>query len=114
MRSGVIRTRGLNGNVITAAGLIIAASMYGLVFANLGSSSSGAFVLRPGLLDTFLVRVPLPCPPLPCRLGRRAIGCREAGGAWWPPLADAVAVPSRPNVSRCCPRKKKAMPPATI
>jgi RND superfamily putative drug exporter len=57
MRSGVIRTVGSTGGVITAAGLIMAASMFGLVFSSLSNVVQGGFVLGTGLLlDTFLVR----------------------------------------------------------
>lgn len=109
VRSGVIRTVASTGGVITAAGLIMAASMYGLVFASLGSVVQGAFVLGTGLCWIPSWCVPLPCPPLPCWLGRRTGGCRQAGGRQpGGPLADAVAVPNEPNVSRCCPRKKKS------
>lgn len=57
MRSGVIRTVGSTGGVITAAGLIMAASMFGLVFASLTNVVQSGFVLGAGLLlDTFLLR----------------------------------------------------------
>lgn len=55
MRSGVIRTVASTGGVITAAGLIMAASMYGLVFASLGSVVQGAFVLGTGLFAGYLL-----------------------------------------------------------
>ena len=57
MRFGVIRTVGSTGGVITAAGLIFAASMFGLLFASIGTVVQGSFVVGIGLLlDTFLVR----------------------------------------------------------
>ena len=57
MRSGVIRTVGSTGGVITAAGLIFAASMFGLLFASISTMVQAGFVIGIGLLlDTFLVR----------------------------------------------------------
>jgi RND superfamily putative drug exporter len=76
VRSGVIRTVGSTGGVITAAGLIMAASMYGLVFASLSSVVQGAFVLGTGLLlDTFLVRT-VTVPAIAVLVGR--------ANWWWP------------------------------
>ena len=57
MRYGVIRTLTSTGGVITAAGLIFAASMWGLLFSSIGTVVQGGFVIGVGiLLDTFLVR----------------------------------------------------------
>lgn len=95
--------------MITAAGLIMAASMYGLVFASLGSVVQGAFVLGTGLLlDTFLVRT-VTVPAIAVLVGQANwwLPSSWRPATWWP-LADAVAVPNEPNVSRCCPRKKKS------
>lgn len=76
VRSGVIRTVTSTGGVITAAGLIMAASMYGLVFSSLSSVVQGAFVLGSGLLlDTFLVRTVM-VPAIAVLLGR--------ANWWWP------------------------------
>jgi len=76
VRSGVIRTVTSTGGVITAAGLIMAASMYGLVFSSLTSVVQGAFVLGSGLLlDTFLVRTIL-VPAIAVLVGR--------ANWWWP------------------------------
>ncbi|MBI3691358.1 MAG: MMPL family transporter, partial [Mycolicibacterium aromaticivorans] len=56
-RYGVIRTLSSTGGVITAAGLIFAASMWGLLFSSIGTVVQGGFVIGAGiLLDTFLVR----------------------------------------------------------
>ena len=76
VRSGVIRTVGSTGGVITAAGLIMAASMYGLVFASLSNVVQFAFVLGTGLLlDTFLVRT-ITVPAIAVLVGR---------ANWWRP-----------------------------
>ena len=48
VRSGVIRTVGSTGGVITAAGLIFAASMFGLVFASISTMVQAGFVLGIG------------------------------------------------------------------
>src|SRR5690606_17957794 len=57
LRSGIIRTVGHTGGVITSAGLIFAASMFGLVFASITTMIQAGFILGVGLLlDTFLVR----------------------------------------------------------
>lgn len=54
---GIIRTLSSTGGVITAAGLIFAASMWGLLFSSIGTVVQGGFVIGAGiLLDTFVVR----------------------------------------------------------
>ncbi|HUH69224.1 MAG TPA: MMPL family transporter [Mycobacterium sp.] len=90
VRSGVIRTVGSTGGVITAAGLIMAASMFGLVFASLNSVAQGAFVLATGLLlDTFLLRT-VTVPAIAVLVGRanwwRPSGWRPSD--WWPLRRD--------------------------
>jgi putative drug exporter of the RND superfamily len=85
VRSGVIRTVGSTGGVITAAGLIMAASMYGLLFASLSSVVQAAFVLGTGLLlDTFLVRT-ITVPAIAVLVGK-ANWWRPSG--WWPLRRD--------------------------
>jgi RND superfamily putative drug exporter len=75
MRSGVIRTVGSTGGVITAAGLIFAASMFGLLFASIGTIIQAGFVVGTGiLLDTFLVRT-ITVPAMAVLVGR---------ANWWP------------------------------
>ncbi|BBZ72549.1 RND family transporter [Mycobacterium paraseoulense] len=82
MRSGVIRTVSSTGGVITAAGLIMAASMYGLVFATLSTVIQSGFVLGTGLLlDTFLVRT-VTVPAIAVLVGR---------ANWWRPPGWAAA-----------------------
>jgi RND superfamily putative drug exporter len=74
-RYGVIRTLSSTGGVITAAGLIFAASMWGLLFSSIGTVVQGGFVIGAGiLLDTFLVRTVL-VPAIATLLGRVN---------WWP------------------------------
>nr|MDT0525856.1 MMPL family transporter [Streptomyces sp. DSM 41633] len=57
LRTAVIRTVGATGGVITAAGLIFAASMFGMLFASISTLVQAGFIIGVGiLLDTFLVR----------------------------------------------------------
>ncbi|BBZ40529.1 MMPL/RND family transporter [Mycobacterium conspicuum] len=78
MRYGVIRTLGSTGGVITAAGLIFAASMGGLLFSSIGTVIQGGFVIGVGiLLDTFLVRT-ITVPAIAALVGR---------ANWWPSRA---------------------------
>ena len=75
IRSGVIRTVGSTGGVITAAGLIFAASMFGLVLSSISTMVQSGFVLGIGLLiDTFLVRT-ITVPAMAVLVGR---------ANWWP------------------------------
>jgi putative drug exporter of the RND superfamily len=75
VRFGVIRTVGSTGGVITAAGLIFAASMFGLLFASISMMVQAGFVLGMGiLLDTFLVRT-VTVPAIAALIGR---------ANWWP------------------------------
>jgi putative drug exporter of the RND superfamily len=75
MRYSVIRTLSSTGGVITAAGLIFAASMCGLLFSSIGTVVQGGFVMGVGiLLDTFLVRT-ITVPAIATLVGR---------ANWWP------------------------------
>jgi RND superfamily putative drug exporter len=75
MRSGVIRTVGSTGGVITAAGLIFTASMFGLLFASISTVVQTGFIVGAGiLLDTFLVRT-VTVPAMAVLVGR---------ANWWP------------------------------
>lgn len=86
VRYGVIRTLGSTGGVITAAGLIFAASMAGLLFSSIGIVVQGGFVIGVGiLLDTFVVRT-ITVPAVAALVGR---------ANWWP---SRVGPP--PSVSR--------------
>jgi RND superfamily putative drug exporter len=74
-RYGVIRTLSSTGGVITAAGLIFAASMWGLLFSDISTVVQGGFVIGVGvLLDTFLVRT-VTVPAIATLVGR---------ANWWP------------------------------
>jgi putative drug exporter of the RND superfamily len=74
-RYGIIRTLSSTGGVITAAGLIFAASMCGLLFSSIGTVVQGGFVIGVGiLLDTFLVRT-ITVPAVAALVGR---------ANWWP------------------------------
>ncbi|BBY74136.1 membrane protein [Mycolicibacterium parafortuitum] len=87
VRFGIIRALGSTGGVITAAGLIFAASMAGLLFSSIGIVVQGGFVIGVGiLLDTFVVRTIL-VPAVATLLGR---------ANWWP---SRVAAPARERVS---------------
>ncbi|MGE2731490.1 RND family transporter [Mycolicibacterium vaccae] len=87
VRFGVIRTLGSTGGVITAAGLIFAASMAGLLFASIGIVVQGGFVIGVGiLLDTFVVRT-ITVP---------AIATLVGNANWWPSRPP----PPRPPVPR--------------
>lgn len=80
VRFGVIRTLGSTGGVITAAGLIFAASMAGLLFSSIGIVIQGGFVIGVGiLLDTFVVRT-ITVPAIAAMVGR---------ANWWPSRLDA-------------------------
>ncbi|AFE12789.1 transmembrane transport protein mmpL12 [Mycobacterium tuberculosis RGTB423] len=75
IRIGVIRTVGSTGGVITSAGLIFAASMFGLVGASINTMAQAGFTIGIGIvLDTFLVRT-VTVPALTTMIGR---------ANWWP------------------------------
>jgi putative drug exporter of the RND superfamily len=80
MRYGIIRTLSSTGGVITAAGLIFAASMAGLLFSSIGTVVQGGFVIGVGiLLDTFLVRT-ITVPAIAALVGQ---------ANWWPSRGGA-------------------------
>jgi putative drug exporter of the RND superfamily len=92
VRYGVIRTLGSTGGVITAAGLIFAASMAGLLFSSIGIVIQGGFVIGVGiLLDTFVVRT-ITVPAIAALAGR---------ANWWPSRVGGRRTPS-----------SKSLPPA--
>lgn len=85
VRTGVIRTVGATGGVITAAGVIFAASMFGMLAASLTTLVQTGFVIGVGLLlDTFVVRT-LTVPAIAATLG---------SANWWP-SKSAAAEPLR-------------------
>ena len=78
IRSGIIKTVGSTGGVITAAGLIFAASMFGLLFASISTLLQAGFVVGVGiLLDTFLVRT-VTVPSIATLVGKRTGGRRRS------------------------------------
>ena len=77
-RVGVLRTVASTGSVITSAGVIFAASMFGLMVGSLANMVQAGFIIGCGLLlDTFVVRT-LTVPAIATLL-------REA--SWWPQQA---------------------------
>jgi hypothetical protein len=75
VRIGVIRTVGSTGAVITSAGLIFAASMFGLTLASITTMAEIGFVIGIGILiDTFLVRT-ITVPAVAALVGQ---------ANWWP------------------------------
>jgi putative drug exporter of the RND superfamily len=84
IRSGIIRAVGLTGGVITSAGVIFAASMFGLLFGSVSTMIQTGFIIGMGLLiDTFVVRT-ITVPALAALIGR---------ANWWP-SKDARAEPN--------------------
>ncbi|WP_415823481.1 RND family transporter, partial [Mycobacterium basiliense] len=87
VRVGVIRTVGSTGGVITSAGLIFAASMFGLLAASIATMVEAGFIIGAGILiDTFLVRS-VTVPAMAAMLGQ---------ANWWP--SKLGATPTRRRV----------------
>lgn len=75
IRSGTIRAVRSTGGVITSAGIIFAASMFGLLFGSITTMVQTGFIIGMGLLiDTFLVRT-IMVPALAVLVGK---------ANWWP------------------------------
>ena len=90
VRSGVIRTVGSTGGVITAAGVIFAASMFGMLFASINTLVQAGFIIGTGLLlDTFLVRT-ITVP---------AIAVLVGNANWWPSRPPPPSPHGRPERS---------------
>lgn len=90
LRYGIIRTLSTTGGVITAAGLIFAASMAGLLFSSIGLVVQGGFIIGVGiLLDTFVVRT-ITVPAIAALVG-------EAN--WWPSRRGPRPSPARVSVT---------------
>jgi putative drug exporter of the RND superfamily len=88
IRSGVIRTVGSTGGVITAAGVIFAASMFGMLFASISTLVQAGFIIGIGLLlDTFLVRT-ITVPAIAVLVGK---------ANWWPSKLPPPAPRERPE-----------------
>ena len=89
IRSGVIHTVSSTGGVITAAGVIFAASMFGMLFASISTLVQCGFIIGTGLLlDTFLVRT-ITVPAVAVLVGK---------WNWWPSKPPPPA--PRPRVTR--------------
>jgi RND superfamily putative drug exporter len=104
VRVGVIRTVGSTGGVITSAGLIFAASMFGLVSASINTMAQAGFTIGIGIvLDTFLVRT-VTVPALAAMIGQ---------ANWWPSkLGQRQGAPSKQ--SRWVRLANRWMPPAML
>jgi RND superfamily putative drug exporter len=75
IRSGIIRAVRSTGGVITSAGIIFAASMFGLLFGSLSTMTQTGFIIGMGLLiDTFVVRT-VTVPAMAALVGN---------ANWWP------------------------------
>ena len=75
IRSGIIRAVRSTGGVITSAGIIFAASMFGLLFGSLSTMVQTGFIIGMGLLiDTFVVRT-VTVPAMAALVGK---------ANWWP------------------------------
>jgi RND superfamily putative drug exporter len=75
IRSGIIRAVRSTGGVITSAGVIFAASMFGLLFGSLSTMTQIGFIVGMGLLiDTFVVRS-VTVPAMAALVGKTN---------WWP------------------------------
>jgi RND superfamily putative drug exporter len=85
-REGVARAVAVTGGVITAAGVIFAASMFAMMSANVTSLVQVGFTVGCGLLlDTFVVRT-LVVPAIAALLGPRL---------WWPAKVGPVTTQAR-------------------
>ena len=75
IRSGIIRAVRSTGGVITSAGIIFAASMFGLLFGSLATMVQTGLIIGAGLLiDTFVVRT-VTVPAMAAIVGK---------ANWWP------------------------------
>ena len=84
IRSGVIKTVGATGGVITSAGLIFAASMAGMAASSLKAITQMGVIIAVGLLlDTFLVRT-ITVPSMAVLVGK---------ANWWPSKRAAAEAP---------------------
>jgi RND superfamily putative drug exporter len=88
IRSGVIHTVSSTGGVITAAGVIFAASMFGMLFASISTLVQAGFIIGTGLLlDTFLVRT-ITVPAIAVLVGK---------WNWWPSKPPPPTPRERPE-----------------
>jgi len=88
IRAGVVRTVSSTGGVITAAGVIFAASMFGMLFASISTLVQVGFIIGIGLLlDTFLVRT-ITVPAIAVLVGQ---------ANWWPSRLPMHSPPPPPG-----------------
>ncbi|MCX8555381.1 MULTISPECIES: RND family transporter [Mycolicibacterium] len=91
LRVGVLRTVATTGSVITSAGLIFAASMFGLMIGSVAIMFQVGLIIGCGLLlDTFLVRT-LTVPAIATLLGEVS---------WWPQRPLRRRVPAAETAFR--------------
>ena len=96
-RLGIARAVSATGRVITAAGLIFAASMFAMMFGSITSLAQLGFTVGMGLLlDTFIVRT-LVVPACAALLGPRL---------WWPARATTKDEPSGLFTTRLLPSRR--------
>ena len=99
LRSGVIRTVSSTGGVITAAGVIFAASMFGMLFASISTLVQAGFIIGTGLLlDTFLVRT-ITVPAIAVLVGK---------ANWWPSQPPPPAAQPRERAQTGHPNRTAA------
>lgn len=95
VRVGVIRTVGSTGGVITSAGLIFAASMFGLLAASISTMVEAGFIIGTGILiDTFLVRT-ITVPALAALIGQKnwwpsKLGAESGERSWSQPILERL------------------------
>jgi RND superfamily putative drug exporter len=90
IRSGIIRAVRSTGGVITSAGVIFAASMFGLLFGSLSTMTQIGFIVGMGLLiDTFVVRT-ITVPAMSALVGN---------ANWWP--SKATHATDAPDTTNC-------------
>jgi RND superfamily putative drug exporter len=88
IRSGIIRAVHSTGGVITSAGIIFAASMFGLMVGSISTMVQIGFIIGAGLLiDTFVVRT-ITVPAIAALIG---------SANWWP-AKSRKAAPHRKTV----------------
>jgi RND superfamily putative drug exporter len=95
IRTGIIAAVCSTGGVITSAGIIFAASMFGLLFGSLSTMAQTGFIIGVGLLiDTFVVRT-ITVPALAAMIGP---------ANWWPskPAATKAASFDIPTAAQTC------------
>jgi hypothetical protein len=103
--SGVIRTVASTGGVITSAGVIFAASMFGLLFGSIAGMVQAGSIIGAGLLlDTFLVRT-ITVPALAVLVGR---------ANWWPILWGRPSAREPIQLIEPTPKERETMSKAAI